>query len=565
MIDHYDNELFPLYERLTKLDNSNSENKLDNNRFFLKNDAHGAGGAFYSNKWTADSYKDGTMWLQNQWGHQHEIGHGFQNDLMRQQGMGEVSNNILGAYYDFQKFGIDTDNKGWIFDYGKRDTVESKLSNQLKAGKSFSKLELREKLILIYFLLSKLDSNGEGISKINESSRNLSLFNIFNDKNSFLSNKLLGLANSKEYDYRKVLDDYSFDTNKKTFLYNGYFSSKKHVVDSIASLIAPENREKVIQKLMELNPEIKSQSIYNLVTPEELLPLGLKGQGSVAFEGILPDELLNTKLNVFDGDKLIASKTITNKEGIVFDDLPLGTYRLEFEGMKPGMYIDNDYLTIRQRGADKYNIDSDTSHIEKSNVSNLTTSNEILFEGLADDPFMRINTGLYKHFSAIRIATDFFRKTPHSYFAGEKYASINIKNGDENLIDKTIFGDSEDIFKQVNWVNNNSLKVNLNIYHAEPNRLKITNVMDEELSDKSSKETSFILDSYGLRNINNKDKIKNLKSLILFFGDKYMADPNINSRRNELIEDLYTAINTLPENEAKQYFDKYKKLFDLYN
>lgn len=564
MINHYDNDLFPLYEKLTKLDNSSPENKLDENRFFLKNDAHGAGGAYYSANWTADSEGNGNgiKWLQEGWGAKHEIGHGFQNDLMRQMGMGEVSNNILATYYDYQRLGKEADTKSWMFNYGQKDTIENNLSNKLKSEKKFSDLDVREKLVLIYFLLDKMGS--DGISQINESSRNSEMFKLFDDKNELLGNKLLMLADTKGYDFSKVLDEYSLETNMKTHFYKEHVSKKSSVVDNIASLIAPENREKVLNQLIELNPEMKSGSIYNLVTPSQLAPLKLRGTAYLPFEYQIPDELINTNVNIYDGDKLVATKKITDKVGVVIEDLPLGTYRVEFEGLKLGMFVSNPYVTVSQDEVYKYK----PIYVAKTKVSKLAMNNKIVFKGYSDVPFMNIDTAVEQDY--VKVTTDFFKAIPHSYFAGEKYASVTIFDGAEMPINKTIMGDSSDVFKQEYMTPGLSIVEDVNIffglYHAEPkHRLSIINSMDKELVLNSKNKNNLQLSSYGLVNMEaNEASTTNLKELISFFGDKYLVDSNVNSHKNALIEDLYIAIDALPSKDKEQYVAKYKTLFDLY-
>ncbi|MDT2255581.1 hypothetical protein P7H25_07855 [Paenibacillus larvae] len=40
---------------------------------------------------------------------------------------GEVSNNLFGVQHQYSKNGKDADKIGWLFDYGKKESVEKNL------------------------------------------------------------------------------------------------------------------------------------------------------------------------------------------------------------------------------------------------------------------------------------------------------------------------------------------------------------------------------------------------------------------------------------------------------
>ncbi|MEV2770450.1 putative mucin/carbohydrate-binding domain-containing protein, partial [Paenibacillus larvae] len=107
LIQYYE-EIFQLFNDMIGLEDTDTgTNKMSQNRYFLKADAHGAGGAYYSHDYTANSYATVDMWLKkNNWGPLHEIAHGYQA-AFDNKGMytGEVSNNLFGVQHQYSKNG----------------------------------------------------------------------------------------------------------------------------------------------------------------------------------------------------------------------------------------------------------------------------------------------------------------------------------------------------------------------------------------------------------------------------------------------------------------------------
>lgn len=98
LIDYYI-DLFAYYNQIAGFDQSTSENKNGENRYFFKADLDGVGSAYYGTYWTANSEDTIDMWLtKNSWGTLHEIAHGYQAGFDGV-GMytGEVSNNLFAV------------------------------------------------------------------------------------------------------------------------------------------------------------------------------------------------------------------------------------------------------------------------------------------------------------------------------------------------------------------------------------------------------------------------------------------------------------------------------------
>jgi len=544
----YDNELFPLYNQLTGLSNNS-------NRFFLKADTHGAGGAYYGNNWTADSTSSGEMWLKNTWGVKHEIGHGFQNDLMRQMGMGEVSNNILGAYYDYHvKFGREADKKSWLFNYNNQVKLDKELSNQLNQGSLFSDLDLRKKLILIYTLFDRLGL--EGISDINKAARDPQLGQLFDTNSKNLYNYLSKIGQQHGLDFNKVMIDYGFTTNRETYFYQNEMFSNTSVLDSVNNLVDENNIEGVIDQIWANNEDKTTRTRFNLVTPKEISVTGLKSNVIVNFTNQLPENLLGTEATLYDGESKVASIKLDNTSSITFKDIPLGAYRIKFASNKERLFVNNPYVISSQKGT------VSQIKIEKYKNPTMLNYNTFEFKGLGDNDFMSINTTPSKSDNNVMIDVNFFSKNPHSYFSNEKYSGLTIESAGQTLFTKELLGNSTDLFRKVIEVSSSSdANTSLSTYHAEPTRLTVKNIIGENISEKV-KTNQFIFSNSGLININSGTSPEaTVEKVVIKLGDSYLENKNylISSK---LTDDLYWLVKLLPEDKQTIYMEKYKEILN---
>lgn len=544
----YDNELFPLYNQLTGL----SDNP---NRFFLKADTHGAGGAYYGNNWTADSTSSGEMWLKNTWGVKHEIGHGFQNNLMKQMGMGEVSNNIYGAYYDYHvKFNREADKKSWLFNYNNQVKIDKELSNQLNQGSLFSDLDLRKKLILIYTLFDRFGL--EGISDVNKAARNPQLGQLFITNSENIYNYLNKIGQQHGLDFNKVMLDYGFTTNKEAYFYQNEMFSNTSVLDSVANLVDENNIETVIDQLWANDGDRTTRTRFNLVTPKDLSITGLKSNVIVNFTNQLPENLVGTEAALYDGESKVASIKLDNTSSIIFKDIPLGAYRIKFASNNERMFVNNPYVISSQKGT------VSQIKIEKYKKPTLLNYNTFEFKGLGNDDFMSINTAPNKNNNDIMIDVNFFSKNPHSYFSNEKYSGLAIESGNQTLFSKEILGNSTDLFrKDIEISSSSDANTSISTYHAEPNRLTVKNIIGENISEKAE-TNKFIFSNSCLVNINSSESSDaTIEKIVMKLGDSYLENKKY-LISNKLTDDLYWLIKLLPEEKQTIYMEKYKEVLN---
>lgn len=558
LMHFYDEELFPLYNQLSGL-------PLNQNRFFLKADEHGAGGAYYNDNWAADSTPSGKMWLQNTWGVKHEIGHGFQNNLMRQMGMSEISNNIFGSYYDYHVYyGRDGDEKSWLFKEKGKDYWDSELSDKLAEGQTFTDMGAtsdgyREKLILVYTLFDRLGA--EGITKMNVAARNPELGSLFTANSEILYNYLSKIGQEFGLDFNKIMQDYGYIVNSESYFYQNELSLNTSVVDSVGQLVSEENLDGVIDKLWENDANRTSRTRFNLVTPQELSVTGLKSDINVEFSNKAPSSLIGTEAVLYDGDKKIATKLIDNVDSVTFENIPLGTYRIKFISNDERFFVNNPYVSSNQKGK------LSQIKFEKEKKSTLLAYNTFSFLGLSNKEFMVVNTMPNPKFNGAMIDINFFKDEPHTNFSGELYAGIEIEgvnNENEQVsFEKMINGDSLDVFDKKLLVNLEDDKITeIKTTHVEADdpdaqRLFVRNIIGEELSDFDHLEANFILKENGLVNLLNQGGIEaKIERMVIKIGDSYLENKDY-LIGDKLSNDLYWLIKQLPEDKESTYLEKY--------
>ncbi|EOB1383573.1 M60 family metallopeptidase [Enterococcus hirae] len=170
----YHHGIFALFNGIAGFDGSAPENQNGANRYFLKADDSGAGAAYYGGDWTANSEPTTDMWLKElSWATLHEIAHGYQAGFDGQDMYtGEVSNNLFGVQYQYEKYGKKADDIGWLFNLGKKEEVENKLYDKLiRDGDTYHDVDVREQLILLTMFKQK--AGNDSFTKIYQEYRKM--------------------------------------------------------------------------------------------------------------------------------------------------------------------------------------------------------------------------------------------------------------------------------------------------------------------------------------------------------------------------------------------------------
>ncbi|MBO0475404.1 M60 family metallopeptidase [Enterococcus ureasiticus] len=327
LILHYE-DIFSYYNQMAGFNNASSSNKNGSNRYFLKADKHGIGGAYYGGNWTASTADTTEMWLMKiSWGALHEIAHGYQTGLDgRGMYTGEVSNNIFAAQYQYEKYGKDADKFGWLFNHGKKEQVENTLYNKMiKNNGTYDSVDLREKLILLMMLKQK--AGNDSFTKMYQAYREQANKDDF-DKEDYTLPDLLNVHSSEnsQFDFTPVLERWGLSlTNSQPEInrVKGY-----PAVASLADVV-PESELVRAKKL--LDPNILINSNFEIIANNEIAPLGLKGNLTVTLKTQNISELLGMKIQLKNGKNIVKEEVI-NGEKISFSKVPNGVYTIGFTG-----------------------------------------------------------------------------------------------------------------------------------------------------------------------------------------------------------------------------------------
>lgn len=543
VIDYY-TDIFSLYNQIAGFDGSTKENQNGENRYFLKADKSGPGGAFYGSSWAANSEDTVDMWLtKNSWGSLHEIAHGYQAGFDGV-GMytGEVSNNLFGTQYQYSKYGKATDQNGWLFDYGKKERVEKELYDlMMKQDGTYAAASHRQKLILLSLLKQK--AGDDSFTKMYQEYRQLIKQPNFKREDyplPELMNRIYS-DNSKQ-DFTPVLERWGISLEKNQAEKNRF--SGYPAVASLADVV-PESQLTRARALVD--PSYLINSNFEMVRNDEIAALNLAGDLTVQLETENISDLSGIKVRLKDGAKEIASQTIQGKQ-ITFKNVPNGVYHLEFSGAKMKEFIpQNVYVYVKETQNHK------TIDMKKIKISNLANQ-QIDFLGLGDTYFGSLTTNLNDQEVSVSIT----RESPHVYFVGETYLTISIKDREGNLkYTKNVEGTNAKVEEE-----NISLQKGdvIEIYHAETkNRL----TSSEEMIDRTQNINRWVLTDFGLQNqVVMNDLDKKLTEKIDVLGKELIAQERyypMSLEKSTLKKQLYAAIQHIKNRDT--YMTKYGILF----
>lgn len=548
LIAYYE-DIFAMYDSIIGLDGSTVENKKSQNRYFLKADISGAGGAYYGANWTANSTDSTKMWLDKlSWGTLHEIAHGYQAGFDNQ-GIftGEVSNNLFGVQYQYSKYGKKADQVGWLFNFGKKEQVERNLYNALmKENKNYNDLDLRQKLILL--TMAKQKAGNEAFAKMYQGYRKLASNAAFKKGDHSLPDLMNQYySENVQVDFTPVFERWGFKLNHKQIEMN---RAKGYPAVTSLAYIVPESQLAKARALVD--PDIPINSNFEIVTNQQIASLGLKGNLHIHLNTNEIDTLKGGKIKLKEGNTVIQEKTIETAD-INLQDVPNGVYTVEISGEKTdSMYHFSTYYAYVKEKDNSLTID-----VNKMKVSNLVNET-IQFLGLGDDQFAELNTDLEQKRAVFTVTT----KTPHSYYAGEKYASIELFNEKgEKIYTKEMEGTNVTVVKDIIPLKEG---YRIKIYHDEVKK-RLTS--KAAIINPMNKTNEFIMTKWGLKNTylqNNPERnlIQRIdEEMEAIIGNPFLKE--IPMQKLEMKKNVWMAINMLSEPQKITYMNKYKD--SLYN
>lgn len=335
----YHHGIFALFNGIAGFDGSAPENQNGANRYFLKADDSGAGAAYYGGDWTANSEPTTDMWLKElSWATLHEIAHGYQAGFDGQDMYtGEVSNNLFGVQYQYEKYGKKADDIGWLFNLGKKEEVENKLYDKLiRDGDTYHDVDVREQLILLTMFKQK--AGNDSFTKIYQEYRKMANQSDFKDWEYTLPNLMNRIysENSKQ-DFSAAL--------KKRGLYLDEFQAEKNRVagyPAVASLADIVSENELVRARQLIDPNYLINSNISKLADEDLIFYGFSDQWSGSLRTNLNSREATLTLNIpkphyLFKDELYVKVTIKSQDGKI-------RYEKSINGDIPERFTDDHLL-----------------------------------------------------------------------------------------------------------------------------------------------------------------------------------------------------------------------------
>jgi hypothetical protein len=549
----YQDSIIKYYDEMMGLSaDSGALNKLPENRFFLKADASAKPGvaAYYGVNYAANGYSTVVdMWMSKwDWATLHEIGHAYQPSYTNK-GMytGEVSNNLLAVYFTYQHRGkIDADKYSWLFNYGKKTTVESELYDKLvNQHIGYPDLEHRQRLILLTALT-------QAAGKDNWTKMNIMYRELMNQGDATIKNMSLPdlftmyYSQQTHQDFSPVFAKWGLDLMEtrqpEINRGNGY--------SALASLVDVVPQSQLAQAVATLSDQFSLvDSQFNLVTNQQLSQLQLPG-GSLTIHHQIDDfEQLKGKTMLLKNGTQVVKEVVITAPDIEISDLPNGIYTVSYPTTTQLFSIDNYYAYVRDAQNEM------TVHFTPLEGSRLLDST-IYFKGIGDYTFAVLDTDFTNQAMKFTI----LRTTPHDYYSGELYASIEVLDETGTSIFK------KDIEGTNVTTETNSIPLRegyqIVIYHAETKgRLSAS---DDQLIDKTVTTNHLQVQNGALVNQNGLPGTVASVTKIQAAIDQLLADTELgklttSSEKNHIL----VAILSLPEAARDQFLIDYQDLLGI--
>ncbi|NFK79214.1 enhancing factor [Clostridium botulinum] len=532
----YYREVFEYYNKLAGISfNTNVQTDRNvPNKYFIKADKSGPGAGYYGGNHTAETSDSvASFWLTKGWGALHEIGHGYQNDFTR----GEVWNNIYAHSLQKKDPDVDIFKNGWLYDYGKKDTVDynvNKLWHQDKAA--FNTWGLREQLY--GYVLMKDKAGDDSFIHFNQEYRklaNTSGFNTSNYKQFDLISKAYGEIS--KLDFTPVIESFGGVMTSWQKEENRYKNYKP---------VAPLNEVVPTSQVSQIQQSLKLETPLSLVTTEDLAATGLKGDVTLNFKIDDFNEIKNQTLYIMNGDKEVKKVVITDST-LSLGQLPVGIYTIYSTNSSNKLYtLENHYLKVKETN-------NNVTLNYKLRTKSTLVNQEIDFLGISDNLFATATVDLENQKLNVKV----LNKTPHDYFLNEQYAKIEILDQNNNVTYTKVITGTNAVLEDSKQTLKEGYKIR--VYHCEPSRLKIR---DNKTALTNNKTNTLIVTSQGLKNENlNQNLNQELAGRIDNFAAKINAEKLMaKSDCAESKIELKLAIDALTEPLRSEMLTKYKDL-----
>lgn len=542
---NYHEDMLKHYDHWLGLDDSSDIDANSPQQYFIRADKTGAGAAYYNPDHTATNGDSVVPFLSRSWLLLHEVGHGYDGYVVHPNTATDIVlletwNNTYG---NLMVSTVDPKQGDWLYG-GKQEAYQKQeLDKMTKSDDDYQFIRQSFKSRLNIMATLVRGTGEESFIKFNKYMRQMGNKVKERSINDQLAEEWGNLSDVNLIPYFDLAGIPVNESVKERIYEQG-----NTILYPLSLLTSDESEQDRIKESEHM------VSRHDLVSTDALKDAGITTSSTIDLK-LNGNQLRdNAEVRLLDGKRVVATAQVKDNQ-VHFEDVPMGVYKVEVPFTTDGKLPKTEYIVMKAHEDNQLELNYPAD--AKSNYSEVAN-----FLGLSNDNVASLT---YNPTTNKVKITDSL-KAPHVYFK-TNYITMTIKdkNG-EVKYHKEMFGNQArtgDNIEDVDVQPGDTLE----IYHAEPGRLKFSNNnTNQPISALETKNqtTTYHFTPYGLTKTDEDEAyqryIDNLKAELDNKQADLEAHPDLDSRK--IVSGLYAEINNLKDQDKQQFIDDYRELLE---